>query len=178
MIAASSESGHSATALSMLKGFFDQLQSYKYLAAINFYQQAISITAPCPSPYRNNVSLPILLALSTKGKKITEFQSSECKVLFPSVTDKDGNVKIDTAAPNLPANQTFKNQNQLFEKQKAKTLKCITGFKASKRLNALNPLSDNPTKWSNTLKQFDGNLLMNCLSVFYHFVKLALEGLK
>ena len=34
----------------------------------------------------------------------------------------------------------------------------------------LNPLSDNPTKWSNTLKQFVGNLPTNCLSVFDHSV--------
>ena len=40
-----------------------------------------------------------------------------------------------------------------------------------------NPLSANPTKWSNTLKQFVGNLPTNCLSVFDHFVKLALKGL-
>ena len=41
----------------------------------------------------------------------------------------------------------------------------------------LNPLSANPTKWSNTLKQFFGNLPTNCLSVFDHFLKLALKGL-
>ena len=41
----------------------------------------------------------------------------------------------------------------------------------------LNPLSANPTKWSNTLKQFVGNL-PNCLSVFDHFVILALKGLR
>ena len=40
-----------------------------------------------------------------------------------------------------------------------------------------NPLSANPTKWSNTLKQFVGKLAMNCLSRFDHFVKLALKGL-
>ena len=39
----------------------------------------------------------------------------------------------------------------------------------------LNPLSANPTKWSNTLKQFVGNLPTNW--VFDHFVKLALKGL-
>ena len=33
---------------------------------------------------------------------------------------------MDAAANNLPANQTFKNQNQLYEKQKAEALKCIT----------------------------------------------------
>ena len=42
----------------------------------------------------------------------------------------------------------------------------------------LNPLSVNPTKWSNALKQFVGNFPKNCLSVFDHFVRLALKGLK
>ena len=42
----------------------------------------------------------------------------------------------------------------------------------------INPLSANPTKWSNTLKRFVGNLLTNCLSVFDHFMQLALKGLK
>ena len=41
-----------------------------------------------------------------------------------------------------------------------------------------NPLSASPTKWSNTLKQFVGNLATNCLSVFDHFVILALKGLR
>ena len=44
--------------------------------------------------------------------------------------------------------------------------------------NYFNPLSTNPTEWSNTLKQFVESLLINCLSVFDHFVKLALKGLK
>ena len=34
------------------------------------------------------------------------------------------------------------------------------------------------SKWPNTLKQFVGNLPTNCLSVFDHFVGLALKGLK
>ena len=42
----------------------------------------------------------------------------------------------------------------------------------------LNPLSANPTKWSNTLKEFVGNLPTNCLSVFDHFVGLALKGFR
>ena len=40
----------------------------------------------------------------------------------------------------------------------------------------INPLSANPTKWSNTLKQFVGNLPANCLSVFDDFAGLALKG--
>ena len=39
-----------------------------------------------------------------------------------------------------------------------------------------NKWSANPTKWSNTLKQFVGNLLTNCLSVFDHFVILVKKG--
>ena len=44
--------------------------------------------------------------------------------------------------------------------------------------NFINSLSANPTKWSNTLKQFVGRQnLTNCLSVFAHFVRLVLKGL-
>ena len=42
----------------------------------------------------------------------------------------------------------------------------------------VNPLNAYPTKWSNTLKQFVDNLTVNCLSVFGHFVGLAIKGLK
>ena len=41
----------------------------------------------------------------------------------------------------------------------------------------VNPLSANPTKWLNTLKQFIGNLQTNCLSMFDHFMGLSLERL-
>ena len=33
----------------------------------------------------------------------------------------------------------------------------------------INPLSANPTNWSNTFKQFVSKLLTNCLSVSDHF---------
>ena len=39
-------------------------------------------------------------------------------------------------------------------------------------------LSANPTKWSNTLKQFVAKLPTSCLSVFDHFAELALKGLR
>ena len=41
----------------------------------------------------------------------------------------------------------------------------------------LNPLRGNPTNWSNTLKQFAGFCQQIVLSVFNHFVGLALKGL-
>ena len=40
-----------------------------------------------------------------------------------------------------------------------------------------NPLSANPTKWLNTLKEFAGKLPTNRLSVFDHFMGLTLKGL-
>ena len=43
---------------------------------------------------------------------------------------------------------------------------------------SFNCLRTSPTKWSNTLKQLVSNLPMNCLTVFDHFVILALKGLK
>ena len=42
----------------------------------------------------------------------------------------------------------------------------------------INPLSANPTKWSNTLKTIRRQNQTNCLSVFDHFVGLAPKGLK
>ena len=42
----------------------------------------------------------------------------------------------------------------------------------------VDPLSAIFTKWSNTFKQFVGNLPTNCLSVFGQFVGLAIKGLK
>ena len=41
----------------------------------------------------------------------------------------------------------------------------------------INPLSVKPTKWSNTPEEFVRNLPASCLSVFNHFVGLALKGL-
>ena len=42
----------------------------------------------------------------------------------------------------------------------------------------VNPSSANPTKWPSTLKQLVGILPKNYLSVFDHFVGLALKGLR
>ena len=51
--------------------------------------------------------------------------------------------------------------------------KCIVQKGLFENNNKLNLLNANPTKWSNILKQFVGNLLTTCLSVFAHFVELV-----
>ena len=48
---------------------------------------------------------------------------------------------------------------------------------ANESTKSINPLNANPEKWSNTLKQIVGNLPTICLSVFNHFMNLALKGL-
>ena len=59
-----------------------------------------------------------------------------------------------------------------------KDLECNNILNSICMMGAFYLLSANPTKWSNTLKQFVGKLPTNCLSVFDHFVKLVLKGLK
>ena len=54
---------------------------------------------------------------------------------------------------------------------------CRTSLATEIHIFLINALSTNPTKWSNTLTQFVGNLPMNCLSEFDHFVVLALNRL-
>ena len=58
-------------------------------------------------------------------------------------------------------------------------LRIYVTVKNPKRLpihEVLSLLNNNPTKWSNTLKQFVGNMPTTCLSVFDHFVGLTLKG--
>ena len=74
----------------------------------------------------------------------------------------------------------------VFARTKLRAQKIIkTSLKATLRSETIsdnwkpfNSLSTNPTKWSNTLKQFVDKLPTKCLSVFDHFVKLPLKGLK
>ena len=58
-----------------------------------------------------------------------------------------------------------------------KNQKTIGFHGVHERRIGFNPLSANPIKWSNTLKQFFGKLPTNCLSMFDHFMELALKGL-
>ena len=61
-----------------------------------------------------------------------------------------------------------------------KIVLCNTLFKLTQVNSAtqiVNPLSANLRKWSNTLKEFVGNLPTNCLNMFDQFVGLAFKGL-
>ena len=77
--------------------------------------------------------------------------------------DKGGNVLLET-------------QVKIF-KQNKKNSTNDTKTEEDSNQTAFNPLNSNPEKWSNTLKQIVGNLPTICLSVFDHFMNLALKGL-
>ena len=53
--------------------------------------------------------------------------------------------------------------------------KSVYDYFRDTRCYKVNPLSANPQKWSNTLKQFVCNLPTNCLSLFDNFMNLALK---
>ena len=61
---------------------------------------------------------------------------------------------------------------------KFKTSMIYQGYAETWFTGFVNSLSADLTKWPNTLKQFVGKLPTNCLSVFGHFMGLALKGLK
>ena len=60
---------------------------------------------------------------------------------------------------------------------KSETLEVKVSTKENKYVSVINPLSANPTKLSNTLKQFVGSLPTNFVGALDHFVGLALNGL-
>ena len=69
---------------------------------------------------------------------------------------------------------------KIYKRNKEKGLpKIFFGFVNlfMKNVKGSNPLGTNITKWSNAVKQSVGKLPTNCLSMFDHFVGLALKGL-
>ena len=71
---------------------------------------------------------------------------------------------------------SFTNNNNFAVKKQKWDLKSFLKARDLK-FRVFNPFSANITRWSNTVKQFAGKLPTNCLSVFDHFVGLALKGL-
>ena len=85
---------------------------------------------------------------------------------------------VSVAITQKSFNWSAKQINSLIYIRSPQSIKLVRAQQGPRNfLQCLYPLSANPTKLSNTLKQFVGNLLTNCLSVFDHFVGLALKGL-
>ena len=64
------------------------------------------------------------------------------------------------------------------EQELSKRIKLHYLSRSVQPISISNSLRANPTKWSNTLKQFVGKMPTNCLSLFEHFMALELKELK
>ena len=62
--------------------------------------------------------IDIVGSVNEGKEKIVQLQSSECKLLFPSVSNKNSNVKIDAAATNLPSKPNHQKPKSTFWKTK------------------------------------------------------------
>ena len=84
--------------------------------------------------------------------------------LFMDLPDKLGDGNIVDNVDNLLMTRFIRESDEHYPKN---ALQMYAQNEQSIKTNevVLNPLSANPTKWSNTLKQFVGNLPTNCLSV-------------
>ena len=97
----------------------------------------------------------------------TRPSNGKCQSIDSFLHDSDFNLTLNWYMP-----------NSYFAMQLQKVISKVIIYAYFLRKFYFNPLSANPTKWWNTLKQFVGKLPTNCLSVFDHFVKLALKGLR
>ena len=96
---------------------------------------------------------------------------------FPACDGSGGTLKRSAACANLerPFFEQILTPTELFGFAKSEITGVTTFFVNSQ---SINPLNANFTKWSNTLKQFVGNLPTNCLSKFDQFVGLVLKVLR
>ena len=123
-----------------------------------------------------------LCAMSFLNKVVSEPQSNKALVSmkvcpFDSFTGIIcSSLKSNFASVSYPKSHA---KGVIFNRSKFPKIirKNVKTLSMNSTLRHINPLSANFTKCSNKLKQFVGKLPVNCLSVFDHFVGLALKGL-
>ena len=122
------------TTLPTLQGFFEKLQSCKYLAGMHFYRKAICITAHLSFMMQKQNALVIDVTDSIKEglEKLEEIATDAEELPFPVIqNEEEDTLVIEARSANLPATQTFWEHNQLTETQKAKAIKFVTIHKKS-----------------------------------------------
>ena len=86
--------------------------------------------------------------------------------------------KIFVNIPKIVISLLYKNPEDYFWQYDFLAVTIARKFSKNNLNIFFKPLSANPTKWPNTLKQFIGKLPTNGLSMFGHFLNLALKGLR
>ena len=109
-------------------------------------------------------------------RKASIFKISSKYLLCRQILRSDSRWELDGYRKFVLNNSQKLAQNRFFY------LLSICNLQANEIFNFDNlyniPLSANFTKWSNILKQFVAKLPTNCLSVFDHFVGLAVKGVR
>ena len=121
------------TTLATLQGFFEKLQSYKYVAGMHFYHKTTRITAHLSFTMQKQTGLVIDVIDSIKEglEKLEETAPDAKELPFPVIPNEEDTSVIEAKSTNLPATQTFREHNQLTEKQKAKAMKFVAINKES-----------------------------------------------
>ena len=127
------------------------------------------------SQENTDVRAPFLIKL--KVSLVWVFSCELCQMFKNSFFYRTSLVTSSHMFKIMFSNDLVRTKSNCWKKQVCKTY-CSKKFIWNLIFSKINPLSAKLTKWPNTLKQFVGNLPTNCLSVFGHFMGLALKGLK
>ena len=110
-----------------MRSWLTTYRTYKFLTLLHFYKKKLSKTAHLAyTMQKQNALTDIRDSLQECLKKLDEFAQEDIDSPFESAQDEDGKLMILPKATNLPATQQFKQTNQLSEKQKKRTEKCLT----------------------------------------------------
>ena len=112
--------------LAKIRGWLSVFRQYKFLASLNFYFKTLHETAHLAYLMQGASTMvtDIKDGLKDALNKLTALENEEICLPFDG-EEINGKVVIRPSATNLPANQQFKKQNQLSEKQKARALRCV-----------------------------------------------------
>ena len=124
------------------------------------------------------ITVALLLCLTTKSQWVPGLHliNLMCNILSVDLHLSDESMILSTGFELIKQNRFAK----IYKCNEEKSLpKIFLGFvnHFMKNGKCSNLFSVSITKWSNALKQFVNKLLTNCLSVFDHFVGLALKVL-
>ena len=124
--------------------------------------------------FRNDWKSPLLIEALIEGwtKSVNMSAFSLIILVGTSVSWQALETSKQTISWKISYSSTFEKLNQSFDFWTLSIAFILTWYLY------FDPLSAIFTKWSDTLKQFVGKLPTNRLSVFEHFVGLALKGLK
>ncbi|XP_064605788.1 zinc finger protein 862-like [Liolophura sinensis] len=110
-----------------LRGYLNQWLSYQYLASLHMYRLVLHETAHLSYICQESQKLvtEVIVVMKSAEDNLAAVAENNEELPFPAEINDDS-VTITASATNLPANQNFKEKNQLTEKQKTKAQRCTS----------------------------------------------------